>query len=162
MATTNSGLPYANYQCKNESSRYNGKWYARARHLKTLTFNQFIQHIAEHGSNFTRAEVAGVAYKMQDCLLELLLAGNKVQFGEIGTFYLSIQSKPADTLQDFNVSEHIKGVKLNFAPNRANVNNLTAPSLLKLTRFINVQDLITDKERSEYNAATEETDPSEP
>lgn len=153
MATSNSALPYSLYQNNNQTSSYYKKWYARARHLKTLTFEEFIKHIAAHGSSFTRAEVAGVMYKMQDCLIELLSSGVKIDFGDLGTFYLSITSSPAESIEEFNVTENIKGVHLRFAPSRKDINNLTSPELMKTTRFINVQSLVTDKERSAYNEA---------
>lgn len=151
MAVSSSALPYSLYQNNQESSTHYKKWYARARHLKTLTFEEFIKHIAAHGSNFTRAEVAGVMYKMQDCLIELIASGYKVDFGDLGTFYLSISSKPAESIDNFNVTENIVGVHLRFAPSRKDINNLTSPELMKTTRFINIQSLITEKERTAYN-----------
>lgn len=159
MTTSNSSLPYSLYQDKRTNSKFRNKWYARARHLRTYSFEQFIQHIADHGSNFTRAEVAGVMYKMQDCLLELIQAGNKVDFGDLGTFYLSISSKPAETLELFNVAENIIGVNLKFAASRKASNNLTSPSLRAKTRFVNIQSLVTDTERTQYNAAIAEPEP---
>lgn len=156
MANTASALPYSLYRETRESSRFNGQWYARARHLKTYTFEEFIKHIADHGASFTRAEAAAVMYKMQDCLLELLLSGNKVTIGDLGTFYLSISTKPAANLEEFNVAENIVGVNLRFAASRRDLNNLTSPTLRKQTRFINVQDLVTEKERAQFNTALEE------
>lgn len=156
--TTNSGLPYALYQDNRSNSTHPGEWYARAKHLKTLTFEQFIKHIAEHGSNFTRAEIAGVLYKMQDCLLELLMQGYKVTIGDLGTFYLTITSTAAPTLEEFNVSTNITAVNLRFLPSGKDINNLTSKELRKGTRFINVADLITKSTKPAVDAQFAEDD----
>ena len=154
MATTNSGVPYILYQDTRSTSNHRGEWYARVRALRTVTWEQFIQHIAQHGSNFTRAEIAGVLYKMQDCLLELLMQGYKVQMGDLGTFYLTIESTSAPTIEDFNVAENIKAIRLRFLPCRRDINNLSSVELRKGTRLIDVRDLETTKERAAYTAAT--------
>lgn len=159
--TTNSGLPYALYQDNRRNSNHQGEWYARAKHLKTLSFEQFIKHIAEHGSNFTRADIAGVLYKMQDCLLELLLQGYKVTIGDLGTFYLTISTKPAATIDLFSVSSNIAGVNLRFLPSGKDINNLTSKELRKGTRFINVADLVAPSEKAAVDAKHEE-DAEEP
>ena len=148
MEATGSGLPYVLYQDNRENSKYRGQWYARVRAIKTMTFEEFIKHIAEHGSNFTRAEISGVLYKMQDCLLELLMSGNKVQIGDLGTFYMTITSTPAPTIEDFTVSSNIKAVNLRFAASRRKINNLSSKQLRQQTRLISMRDLVTDKERS--------------
>jgi len=160
--TTNSGLPYALYQDNRRTSAYNGQWYARAKHIKTLTFEQFIKHIAEHGSNFTRAEIAGVLYKMQDCLLELLMQGYKVGIGDLGTFYLTISSRPAAKFEDFNVSENITAVNLRFLPSGRDINNLTSKELRKGTRFINVADLVAPSEKAAVDAKYDDGEEEEP
>lgn len=145
--TTNSGLPYALYRDDRKTSANQGKWYARVKYLKTVTFEQFIKHISEHGSNFTRAEIAGVLYKMQDCLLELLMQGYKVEIGDLGTFYITISTSPADSIEAFNVSTNIKAANLRFRPCGKDINNLTSKELRKGTRFIPVSSLVSPSEK---------------
>lgn len=145
--TTNSGLPYGLYQDNRRTSTHQGQWYARVKHLRTLSFEQFIKHIAEHGSNFTRAEISGVLYKMQDCLLELLMQGYKVCIGDLGTFYLTISTKPAVKIEDFNVNTNIEAVNLRFRPSGRDINNLTSKELRKGTRFIAVSGLVSPSEK---------------
>ena len=154
-----TGIPYKLYQDNRETSKFKGQWYARVKAFGTVDLDGLADHIASHGSTFTKADIAGVLYAMQDCILELLLSGQKVRFGDLGTFYLSISSKPAETLELFNVAENIIGVNLKFAASRKASNNLTSPSLRAKTRFVNIQSLVTDTERTQYNAAIAEPEP---
>ena len=83
--------------------------------------------------------------KLQNCMLEQLLEGKKVQFGELGTFYLSVKSTGADNEKDFNLGININGLFLCFAPSRTDVNNLSSKMLKKKATFMNVKDLIETK-----------------
>ena len=78
-------------------------------------------------------------------MLEQLLEGKKVQFGELGTFYLSVKSTGADNEKDFNLGININGLFLCFAPSRTDVNNLSSKMLKKKATFMNVKDLIETK-----------------
>jgi hypothetical protein len=64
-----------------------------------------------------------------------------VQFGELGTFYLSLSSNGAAKEEDFNLGQCIKGLYLCFAPSRTDVNNLSSKMLKQKASFMNVKDL---------------------
>ena len=68
-----------------------------------------------------------------------------LQFGELGTFYLSVKSTGADNEKDFNLGININGLFLCFAPSRTDVNNLSSKMLKKKATFMNVKDLIETK-----------------
>lgn len=91
------------------------KAYARNQVNKVLSFDEFVKHISSHNGVFSRGTVKGVVADTCSCLVELLLNGNKVQFGELGVFGISIQSEPADSLAEFT-AKNIKEVNLVFAP----------------------------------------------
>ena len=57
----------------------------------------------------------GVVSDTCSCLVEQLLNGYKVQFGELGIFSISITCEPAATLKDFS-SDNIKAVNILFNP----------------------------------------------
>lgn len=80
-----------------------------------MTFAKFVQHIADHNGVYTRGTVRGVISDMCECLVEMLLAGNKVMLGELGNFRVSLSSTPADTKQEFTAN-HIKAVNIVFTP----------------------------------------------
>ena len=101
--------------------------------------------MSEHNSVYGEDVCLGVANKLQNCMLEQLLEGKKVQFGELGTFYLSVKSTGADNEKDFNLGININGLFLCFAPSRTDVNNLSSKMLKKKATFMNVKDLIETK-----------------
>ena len=71
-----TGIPYKLYQDNRETSKFRGQWYARVKAFGTVDLDGLADHIASHGSTFTKADIAGVLYAMQDCILELLLSGH--------------------------------------------------------------------------------------
>ena len=91
------------------------KAYAKNQVTKVLSFDDFVKHISDHNGVFTRGTVKGVVSDTCACLVEQLLNGYKVQFGELGIFSLSISSEPAASLKEFT-SDNIKQVNLVFTP----------------------------------------------
>ena len=89
--------------------------YAKNQVRKVLTFDEFVKHISDHNGVFTRGTVKGVVSDTCACLVEQLLMGNKVQFGELGIFSISITSEPAATLKEFS-EDNIKEVNILFNP----------------------------------------------
>ena len=74
-----------------------------------------LKHISDHNGVFSRGTVKGVVSDTCSCLVEQLLNGYKVQFGELGIFSISITCEPAATLKDFS-SDNIKAVNILFNP----------------------------------------------
>lgn len=140
MATTRigTGIPYRLYQDNRSNSTHPGEWYARAKAFGTVDLDGLAEHIAAHGSTFTKADIAGVLYTLQDCVMELLLSGQKVRFGDLGTFYVGLKSKAAPTRADFNTAEHIEGVHLRFMANQADKLGLTSTRLREGVKFIDL------------------------
>ena len=132
-------------QNKNDKTAAFGKWYGRVIATKTMTYQQLCKHMSEHNSVYGEDVCLGVANKLQNCMLEQLLEGKKVQFGELGTFYLSVKSAGADKEDDFNLGANIQGLYLCFAPSRTDVNNLSSKMLKKKASFMNVKDLVESK-----------------
>lgn len=89
--------------------------YAKNQVRKVLTFDEFVKHISDHNGVFTRGTVKGVVSDTCACLVEQLLLGNKVQFGELGIFSTSISCEPTASLKDFS-EDNIKEVNILFTP----------------------------------------------
>ena len=132
-------------QNKIKDSKAFGKWFGHVTNTKTMTYQELCKHMSEHNSVYGEDVCLGVANKLQNCMLEQLLEGKKVQFGELGTFYLSVKSTGADNEKDFNLGININGLFLCFAPSRTDVNNLSSKMLKKKATFMNVKDLIETK-----------------
>ena len=80
-----------------------GKFYGHVVSTKTMTYAELCKHMAEHNSVYGEDVCLGVANKLQSCLLEQLLEGKKVQFGDLGTFYLSVKGTGVDNEEDYNI-----------------------------------------------------------
>ena len=124
-----------------------GKFYGHVVATKTMTYSELCKHMAEHNSVYGEDICLGVANKLQSCLLEQLLEGKKVQFGDLGTFYLSVKGTGVDKEEDYNIGVCINGLYLRFAPNRQDVNDLSSKTLKKKATLVNVKDLIESKSK---------------
>ena len=139
-------------QNKIPKSKAFGKWYGHVVNTKTMSYQELCKHMSEHNSVYGSDVCLGVANKLQTCILEQLLEGKKVQFGELGTFHLSVKSSGTEKEADFNLGTCIKGLHLCFSPSRTDVNNLSSKMLKKRASFMNVKELSGEKPT---------TDPSE-
>ena len=146
-------------QNKNDKSPAFGKWYGRVVATKTMSYQELCKHMSEHNSVYGEDVCLGVANKLQNCMLEQLLEGKKVQFGELGTFYLSVKSSGTNKEEDYNLGVNIQGLFLCFAPSRTDVNNLSSKMLKKKASFMNVKDLVESKAKA--NGHTESTENTE-
>lgn len=91
------------------------KAYAKPQVHEVMTFNKFVQHIADHNGVYSRGTVKGVIADMCECLVEMLLLGSKVQLGELGNFWISLSSEGAENIQKFS-AENITAVNIVFTP----------------------------------------------
>ena len=147
------------------NNKYNaayGKWYGRGTSTSTMTYTQLCKHMSEHNSVYGEDVCLGVANKLQKCILEQLLEGKKVQFGDLGVFYLSVTSDGAETESDYNLGVNIKGLYLCFAPSRTDVNNLSSKMLQKKASFMLAKDLVEAKTKKKTDPASSGTDPDTP
>lgn len=93
------------------------KAYAKPQMRELMTFDKFVEHIAEHNGVFSRGTVKGVLSDTCLCLVEQLLNGNKVELGELGTFWISLSSSGANSLEEFTAA-NIKEVNILFYPGK--------------------------------------------
>ena len=147
-------------QNKNDKTTAYGKWYGRVVATKTMSYQELCKHMSEHNSVYGEDVCLGVANKLQNCILEQLLEGKKVQFGELGTFYLSVKSTGANKEGDYNLGVNIQGLYLCFAPSRTDVNNLSSKMLKKKATFMNVKDLVESKTKGSNNSLTPNPSPT--
>ena len=142
-------------QNKIKDSKSYGKWYGRVATTKTMTYQELCKHMSEHNSIYGEDVCLGVANKLQNCMLEQLLEGKKVQFGELGVFYLSVKSTGTDEEKDFNLGININGLFLCFQPSRTDVNNLSSKMLKKKATFLNVKDMVESKSKPSTTPSTD-------
>ena len=145
----NGKLYYQLFQNNAAGSKFYQMWYAKVKHIDTVTFDELITHMSNHNVGFPRGVVSGVMMSFVDCLLELVAESKKVQLGDLGTFYLNINSKPADKYEDFNANVNIQGCGLRFtASQTTSKNNLTRAAFSAAISYKNFNSLFStgDKE----------------
>lgn len=94
------------------------KAYGCAQYLEVMSLEKFAEHIATHGSVYSRADITAVLILAVDCMREQLLAGQKVQLGDLGSFYLTINGAGTDTAAEYNPAIHIERLNPNWSPGR--------------------------------------------
>jgi predicted histone-like DNA-binding protein len=120
------------YQNNNrENTKCYGKWYGRVVHVETVDLDGLSEHIQSHGSIFTADVVQGTVKKFVQCIIELLLEGKKVRLNGLGTFYLSIDSSGAESMEEYSAQTHVKKVRVRF---RADQSDNSSYATSQLTR----------------------------
>ena len=61
-------------------------WYATTVTDREVSFEDFVTHVSEHNSPYSRGTVHGVLMDTLDCLQELILDGKSVRFADLGLF----------------------------------------------------------------------------
>ena len=79
------------------------KAYASAQYSEVMDINRFAEHIASHGCVYKRSDIVAILTMSVDCMREQLLAGQKIQLGDLGSFYISINSIGAASAKEFNL-----------------------------------------------------------
>ena len=123
---------YQNNNRKNEKAY--GKWYGRVVHVDTVDLDGLSDHIQGHGSIFTADVVQGTVKKFVQCIIELLLEGKKVRLNGLGTFYLTVDSAGAETMEDYSAQNHVKKVRLRFKPDQSDKSNYATSQLTRLAK----------------------------
>ncbi len=114
MATNTKGtLKYRKIQRTPQSGENAGKkkWYATAVTDREMSFEDFVSHISDHGSPYSRGSIHGVLMDALDHLQELILDGKSVRLGELGLFSMGMTSRAEDTRADVT-AQSIQGVHL--------------------------------------------------
>jgi len=118
----------------NVSSRGYGKYYGFVEFKGTLTTRALAEHIASHGSLWTRDLVEGVLNQLKVCLPEKVCQGYGVQLDGIGTLYPTVGNKPGGlaSIANFtNVADIIDGIHMRFTPELKELDRKTAAQFAK-------------------------------
>ena len=139
MALNTLLMSYVVRKFKNTRSSVNGRWFAHVNRQGTLSTRGLAQHMIEHGLVTNRAEVEAILIKMAECVPELVAQGYGVKLDGLGIFYPSIKNAKggAGSPAEFNVGQHIAGVRFRFSPDSTNLDDLTSKAFGKRVTFGN-------------------------
>ena len=86
-------------------------YYATAVTDREMNFEEFVTHISEHNSPYSRGTVHGVLMDTLDCLQELILDGKSVRLADLGLFSIGMTSR-AEATKDKVSAASVEGVHL--------------------------------------------------
>ena len=114
MAVNTKGtLKYRKMQRTPQTGENAGKkkWYATAVNDREVNFEDFVSHISDHGSPYSRGCIHGVLMDSLDHLQELILDGKSVRLGDLGLFSIGMTSRAEDSKEKVT-AQSIQGVHL--------------------------------------------------
>ena len=133
------------------------KYYATAVQDRTMEFEDFVTHIAEHNSPYSRGTVHGVLMDTLDCLQELILDGKSVRFSDLGLFSLGMSSRGEETASKVT-AQSIEGVHLILR----NTKGWSNAELKKKCRIELLDNHVTVEDNGGGNGGTTPTSPTTP
>jgi len=143
--------------------KMNAKRFAQPAYLKTISYKELCEHMAEHGTIYTKDICVGVGMKLLDCILEKVKEGYRVEFGDFGAFCLGIRSKGTDTVGEFSPSEHLVKIFLKFQANRSKDSETISPILTSRVRLRDINSLASPAEiAAREQERQEQAEPTEP
>ncbi len=114
-------LKYKRYEAKppGEPKDAPKKWYARLVSDRTVEFDGLVEHMVSHHAGYSRGQLSGILTDLLDCVRELVLDGKKVRLGDLGLFSLRMNSKGADTREQWSVNTHLDRIYLQVLNTRS-------------------------------------------
>ena len=143
MATKKIEMLYNLKQLNNANNKAHLLWFPKAVRRSTLNLRGLSDHIAEHGSIYTRDVVQGVLTRFTSCMTELIEQGVAIKLDGLGTFYPTLEAKGAESPVGYNITDYLKGVHIRFTPEGCDDDNIT--SRIMKQRVIMSQNMIFDK-----------------
>ena len=106
-------------------------WYATAVSDREMSFEDFVTHISEHNSPYSRGTIHGVLMDTLDCLKHLILDGKSVRFSDLGLFSIGMTSR-GEVSKEKVTAASVQGVHLIVR----NTKTWSNAELKKLTKIV--------------------------
>ena len=116
-------------------------WYATAVSDREMSFEDFVTHISEHNSPYSRGTIHGVLMDTLDCLKHLILDGKSVRFSDLGLFSIGMTSR-GEVSKEKVTAASVQGVHLIVR----NTKTWSNAELKKLTKIVAYDDYTTGAE----------------
>ena len=110
-------------------------WYATAVSDREMSFEDFVTHISEHNSPYSRGTIHGVLMDTLDCLKHLILDGKSVRFSDLGLFSIGMTSR-GEMSKEKVTAASVQGVHLIVR----NTKTWSNAELKKLTKIVAYDD----------------------
>ena len=116
-------------------------WYATAVSDREMSFEDFVTHISEHNSPYSRGTIHGVLMDTLDCLKHLILDGKSVRFSDLGLFSIGMTSR-GEVSKEKGTAASVQGVHLIVR----NTKSWSNAELKKLTKIVAYDDYTSGAE----------------
>ena len=116
-------------------------WYATAVSDREMSFEDFVTHISEHNSPYSRGTIHGVLMDTLDCLKHLILNGKSVRFSDLGLFSIGMTSR-GEVSKEKVTAASVQGVHLIVR----NTKTWSNAELKKLTKIVAYDDYTSGAE----------------
>ena len=127
------------YQNKMTTSKGYGMIYGRVFPRKGLNLKGFAHHISDHGSLVDYKLAVLVLQNVVECLKEMMIQGIPVKLDGLGIFSPGLQASKggSESIEGFDPSTMIEGIRINFRPEGAGEmeDQLTSKALMDQTVF---------------------------
>lgn len=151
MSKVKNGTLYYQLYRSTANNKTANKWYARIKHMGTVTFDELVSHMAEHNIGTSRGTIHAVMLDFIDCLNELLAQGKKVELGDLGTFALNIRNRGGSkTYKDYNAAERISSCGLDFYPSQKKASDMSRGAWSAGMQYKNFTALMNDEQKKAY------------
>ena len=110
-------------------------WYATAVSDREMSFEDFVTHISEHNSPYSRGTIHGVLMDTLDCLKHMILDGKSVRFSDLGLFSIGMTSR-GEVSKEKVTAASVQGVHLIVR----NTKSWSNAELKKLTKIVAYDD----------------------
>lgn len=100
------------------------KTFATAQYANIMELHDIAGHMSSHDSKYNKGDVMAVLTQMATCLREQLLLGNKVNLGDLGSFFIVLHGEGAENAENFNPAM-INKVTVRWTPGTAFTNMRT-------------------------------------
>ena len=114
-------------------------WYATAVSDREMSFEDFVTHISEHNSPYSRGTIHGVLMDTLDCLKHLILDGKSVRFSDLGLFSIGMTSR-GEVSKEKVTAASVQGVHLIVR----NTKTWSNAELKKLTKIVAYDDYTSE------------------
>ncbi|MDO4161043.1 MAG: HU family DNA-binding protein [Prevotellaceae bacterium] len=142
-------VKYKLYQDKKKGSTYVGKWYARTVVSNVVGINELAEFIQENCS-MKKSDVIAVLTELSTVIRRELLNGSRVVINGLGSFKVTISTKPADSPADWTPKKCLRRAKVNFRPETEE--NKTTEAYTRTIKILNGLKL---EQLEEYKVTSE-------
>ena len=101
-----------------------GMWFARAIATNVIDTNGLAE-IMQRNCTVKKSDILAVLAELVETMTDQLQQSARVKLNGFGSFKIGIKGTGSDTVKDYSVAKNVKGLRVNFQPERSTDSNGT-------------------------------------